>query len=187
MPFSIDNSPQLSLDACLVATTRCVLTIAVPLTLDPLTRVRLSEVGSPILGLHGAARVLLFMVAHFEPPLLILSEHRQPQSQRRVHKQPPRHRTPQFHPHLNPPPSKGRARRGGRVTGGVFMAPSTKYGEQEVKVSKKLCRTDFAGETDAEQVLSTLAYGLRPRSHILTLSAPRSAAASEESRPKYPT
>jgi len=53
-----------------------------------------------------------------------------------------------------------------------------KHGEQEVKASKKLCRTAFACETDAEQVLSTFAYGSRPRSHIITLSAPRHAAAS---------
>jgi hypothetical protein len=111
MPFSIDNSPQLSLDARLVATSRCVLTIAVPLTLDPLTRVRLSEVSYRILGLHGTAGVLLSMVARLGRPLLILSEHRQPQSQRRVHKQ------------------------------------LLKHGEQEVKVSKKLCRTAIACET----------------------------------------
>jgi hypothetical protein len=142
MLFSIDDSPQLSLDARFVATIRCVLTLIVPLTLDPLTRVRLSEVSYRILGLHGTASVLLSLTACLGSPFLILAEHRQPQSQRRVHKQ------------------------------------LLKHGEQEVKASKKLCRTAFACETDAEQVLSTFAYGLRPRSHIITLSAPRHAAAS---------
>jgi hypothetical protein len=151
MPFSIDNSPQLSLVARLVATTRWVLTIAGPLTLDPLMCVRRSEVSYPILGLHGAASVLLFMVARFGPPRLIRSEHHQSQSQRRVHKQ------------------------------------GLKHGQPEVTVSKTRCRAAFACETDAEPVLSPFAYDLRPGSHLRTLSAPRHAAASGESRPKYLT
>ena len=58
-----------------------------------------------------------------------------------------------------------------------------KHGKQEVKVSKKLCRTAFACETDAEQDLSTFAYGLRPRSHIITLSAPRHASSNDKFPP----
>lgn len=89
MPSSDDNSLSVSLDGRSVATIRCVLTIAVPfiLTLDPLTRARLSEVSYLILGLYATYGVLLYMSARLGHPLLILSEHRQPQSQRRVHKQ----------------------------------------------------------------------------------------------------
>jgi hypothetical protein len=89
MPSPNDKSPPLSFDARSVATIRCVLTIAVPfvLTLDPLTRARLSEVSYLILGLYTTYDVLLYMLARLGHPLLILSEHRQPQSQCRVHKQ----------------------------------------------------------------------------------------------------
>jgi MFS family permease len=36
-----------------------------------------------------------------------------------------KYHAPPFHPHLNPPPSRERAGRGGRVIGGVFMARGT--------------------------------------------------------------
>jgi len=136
MPSSDDNSLSVLLDARAVVATRCVLTIAVPfiLTLDPLTRARLSEVSYHILGLYATYGVLLYMSARLGHPLLILSEYRQPQSQRRVHKQ------------------------------------LLKHGEQEVKASKKL----FAREANAQQALSTLAHGLRPRSYLSTIcSTPR--------------
>ena len=106
-PFRSTTPSQLSLDARLRCddTLRSYHCCTVILTLDPLTRARLSEVSYRILGLYATDGVLLSMPARLGHPLLILSEHRQPQSQRRVHKQ------------------------------------LLKHGEQEVKVSKKLCRT----------------------------------------------
>jgi hypothetical protein len=99
-----------SLDLPFVATIRRVLPIAVLLifTRDPLTRARLSEVSSLILGFYGTYTMVLSMVMRLGNPFLILSEHRQPQAQRRVHK------------------------------------PLLNHGEEEVKASKKLCRTAFA-------------------------------------------
>jgi hypothetical protein len=99
-----------SLDVTFVATIPRVLTIAILLifTRDPLTRARLSEVSYLILGFYGTYSMVLSMVMRLGSPFLILSEHRQPQSQRRVHK------------------------------------PLLKHGEEEVKASKKVCRTAFA-------------------------------------------
>jgi hypothetical protein len=89
MPSSDDNSPSVWLDACSVATVQCVLTIAVPfiLTPDPLIPARLSEVSYLILGLYTTYGVLLYMAGRMGRPLLIFSEHSQPQSQCRMHKQ----------------------------------------------------------------------------------------------------
>jgi hypothetical protein len=93
MPSSDDNSPLVSLDACSVATVQCVLTIAVPfiLPLDPLIPAHLSEVSYLILGLYTTYCVLLYMAGRLGRPLLTFSEHSQPQSQRRMHKQPFKH------------------------------------------------------------------------------------------------
>src|SRR6266850_7529266 len=77
-----------SLDVTFVATIHRVLTIARLLifTRDPLTRARLSEVSYLILGFYGTYSVVLSMAMRLGRPFLILSAHRQPQSQRRVHK-----------------------------------------------------------------------------------------------------
>jgi hypothetical protein len=89
MPSSDDNSLSVWLDACSVATVQCVLTIAVPfiLPLDPLIPAHLSEVSYLILGLYAASGVLLYAASRLGRPLLIFSEHCQPQSQRTVYKQ----------------------------------------------------------------------------------------------------
>jgi hypothetical protein len=89
MPSSDDDSPSISLDVRSVATVQRVLTIAVPfiLPLDPLIPAHLSEVSYLILGLYAASGVLLYAASRLGRPLLIFSEHRQPQSQRTVYKQ----------------------------------------------------------------------------------------------------
>jgi hypothetical protein len=88
MPSADNNSPSVSLDACSAARIQCVLSSAVPfIPLDPLTPAHLSGVSYLILGLYAASGVLLYTAARSGRPLLIFSEHRQPQSQRTVHKQ----------------------------------------------------------------------------------------------------
>jgi hypothetical protein len=89
MPSSDGNSHSFSLDAPSVGTIRGALAITelFILTLARLTRTRLSEVSYLILRLYTTYGVLLYMPVRLGHPRLILSEHRQPQSQCRVHEQ----------------------------------------------------------------------------------------------------